>query len=155
MFLFQLLKTTPLIKLDPEDLELYRYRSAGINQWGYITIIHLGKTQCLHKVILGELVLEVDHENGDKLDYHKTNLRKVTHQQNSFNKGPNVNNKTGYKGVSYYKAGNKWQASIKVNGKSKHLGHHSSPEKAALAYNAAARLYFGEHAHINVIQESK
>ena len=45
----------------------------------------------------------------------------------------------------------KWIASIKVNGKTKTLGSFLHKEEAALAYNNAASLYFGDFAVLNDI----
>ena len=41
-----------------------------------------------------------------------------------------------YRGVSSYHG--KWHATIKINGKKKHLGYHDSEEAAAHAYDRAA-----------------
>lgn len=92
---------------------------------------------------------EIDHINGKKWDNCLENLRLVTRQQNSFNQGVCKNNKSGYKGVCWYKAGSKWHASICVNGKKIHLGYFKTKENAATAYNFAAKKYFGEYARCN------
>jgi hypothetical protein len=46
-------------------------------------------------------------------------------------------NKVGLLGVSA--AGNRWRATIVVNGKQKHLGCFATPEEAHTAYLAAKR----------------
>ncbi|WP_411706281.1 AP2 domain-containing protein [Edaphovirga cremea] len=153
MILLQLIRDHPQILLDQDDYQRFKIKTAKLATWGYVNIVHEGKWQSLHKVVFGATDLEVDHRNENKLDCRKENLREATHQQNNFNKVANSNNKSGYKGVSFYRASNKWQASIKVNGRSKHLGHHETPEKAALAYNQAASKYFGEFAYLNNIIE--
>ena len=68
----------------------------------------------------------IDHINQDKLDNRFENLRLVTRQQNAFN------NKA--KGYSWHKNKNKWQASIRLNGKLYHLGLFSTQEEARQAY---------------------
>ncbi len=49
------------------------------------------------------------------------------------------NNTSGYKGVSYHKKSQKWQAAIQVDGRKKHLGVFATAEDAGRAYDAAAR----------------
>ena len=66
------------------------------------------------------------------------------------NVGLIVTNKSGLKGVSHYRAGETygkpWQASIRDNGKSRHLGHFASKEEAHAAYCKTAEQVFGEFA---------
>jgi len=81
---------------------------------------------------------ETDHINGDKLDNRKCNLRTATTAQNRCNRGKQIDNKSGYKGVVFVSKYNNWQASIKINGKRKHLGTFRTPELAHAAYCEAA-----------------
>ena len=91
----------------------------------------------------------VDHINWDTLDNRKCNLRHVTHSQNLMNRGPQKDNKSGYKGVS--KRRNKWHARITENGNIHVLGDYNTPELAALAYNEASIKYHGEFGYINEV----
>ena len=56
-------------------------------------------------------------------------------------------NSSGFKGVT--RAGTKWQASIRRNGRPLHLGLHSTPEAAAHAYDQAALELYGPGAWTN------
>jgi hypothetical protein len=96
-----------------------------------------------------ELEVEVDHINGDKLDNRRENLRLVTKSQNQHNK-PSCNSRK-YKGVSREKSRRKWKAQIHFNNKDLFLGHFDTDHEAARAYNAAARIHFGDHARFNII----
>jgi len=89
----------------------------------------------------------IDHINGDEKDNRLVNLRLATHQQNLYNRGANKNNTTGYKGVYFLEPG-KYKASIKENGKSKHLGIFDNPIDAHRAYSAAALRLHGEFAKV-------
>ncbi|KAI9100472.1 hypothetical protein DFS34DRAFT_487054 [Phlyctochytrium arcticum] len=80
----------------------------------------------------------INHINLDKSDNQISNLQIVTLQQNNQWQSKNSTNTSGYKGVAWHKEKSKWQASIRVNQKRKHLGYFSSKEAAALAYNRAA-----------------
>lgn len=90
----------------------------------------------------------VDHRNrSETLDNRKENLRIADRSQNGANSKISKNNKSGFKGVYYHKANNKWAAHIRsVNGR-KFLGLFATPEDAHAAYCKAAAELFGEFAH--------
>ncbi len=90
-----------------------------------------------------------DHINGDKLDNRKANLRNSTKQQNSANSKVHNTNKSGFRGVCFYKRDKNWKASIGFNGKSIHLGYFKTPEQASDAYVAKAKELFGEFVRVN------
>jgi hypothetical protein len=92
--------------------------------------------------------LVVDHINNDRADNRKSNLRLVSKKQNSQNRRGQRNTSSAYKGVSRNKHGN-WQAQIKINGKSKHLGSFINEKCAAKAYDKAAKEAYGEFAFQN------
>jgi hypothetical protein len=88
-----------------------------------------------------------DHENGDTLDNRRENLRVATNAQNGANRVRlDPRNASGFLGVTWHKTHQKWAASIKVNGTSRHLGYFTDPKEAAQAYNIAAQKHFGEFA---------
>lgn len=89
----------------------------------------------------------VDHINNDPWDNRKSNLRPATNQQNQANRGIQVNNTTGFKGVVY--THNRYDARITVHGKRIYLGYFKNPIDAAKAYDKAAREHFGEFAYCN------
>ena len=90
--------------------------------------------------------LETDHRNRNTLDNRRDNLRPCTSSQNQANRGPNRNNTSGYRGVSWCKADQCWVATIRVNYRKIWLGRFVEIEDAVAAYQAAAALYFGEFA---------
>lgn len=101
----------------------------------------------MHREVLGvESGLHVDHRNGNGLDNRRENLRAATHSQNQANRMWSTRNTSGYKGVTLHRLTGKWQAAIKVNGRSFYLGLHETKEAAAAAYATAARQRFGEFA---------
>lgn len=93
--------------------------------------------------------VEVDHIDGNGLNNVRSNLRMSTRTQNSANKSKQQNNTSGYKGVYWHKANNKWAAHIQVNKKSIHLGVFNTKKSAAVAYDKAAKKYFGKFAQLN------
>lgn len=92
-----------------------------------------------------------DHINHNTLDNRQANLRICTRQQNEMNRKPNQNTTSQFKGVCWDKARRRWRALIYLNGVSKHLGFFNEEKDAALAYNEAAKKYFGEFAYLNKI----
>jgi hypothetical protein len=86
----------------------------------------------------------VDHINGDRLDNRRSNLRICTSHQNSLNRASS--GRSGYKGVTWHKKANKWQAAIMLHGKTTYLGLFSTPESAYEAYKQAAIDLHGEFA---------
>ena len=92
---------------------------------------------------------QIDHKNHDTLDNRHENLRKCTTGQNHCNRRVQKNNTSGFKGVGFHKAGNKWRAQISINGKMKHLGCFVSPLQAAHAYDQAAKQFHKEFALLN------
>lgn len=93
---------------------------------------------------------------NDGLDYRKDNLIVCTIKERQrllpkHRKGAS----SSYRGVSLQKSNKKWRAGIQVNGKAINLGDYISESKAALAYNKAAKRYFGEIAYQNSIDRKK
>ena len=92
----------------------------------------------------------VDHRDLNKHNNVWDNLREATKSQNQANIGLIKSNVSGLKGVSRYRAGERygkpWQASIGKDGKSRHLGHFATKEDAHAAYCEAAQKLFGEFA---------
>lgn len=112
------------------------------------------KTICMHRLILGINDGERwhgDHEDGNGLNNQRYNIRKCTVAQNGMNRRLGKNSKSGYKGVSWNSATNKWTASYMIGGKTKTIGNFKNKEDAALAYNKAVLAAFGEFARINKI----
>ena len=91
---------------------------------------------------------EIDHINGDKSDMRWCNLRAATLSQNRVNVGRLANNTSGYKGVHWSKAAQKWQARIEWQGVSYYLGIYVKIEDAHMAYALAAERLHKEFARV-------
>ena len=89
--------------------------------------------------------------DGDGLDNRRCNLRVCTRSQNNMNERPRGGT-SEFKGVSWDNAISKWRPRIKHNGKQCYLGIFTDEIDAALAYDEAARIYFGPFARANFPQ---
>lgn len=108
------------------------------------------KTVQMHRLILGAIGKPgfVDHKDGNGLNNQRSNIRLCTPSQNSQNKKKDSNCLSQFKGVHPMKNG-KFRATIRIGGKSKSLGVYQNEESAAIAYDNAAKEYFGEFARLN------
>ncbi len=108
----------------------------------------------MHRLIMNAKKGQVtDHKNYDTLDNRKSNLRICTNAENIRNARPRKNT-SKYKGVYWYKKSKNWRSHIKINGKRITLGSFTDEKNAALAYNIAAKKYFGEFAYLNKVKKS-
>jgi len=136
-------------RYSPIDLS----KPAGfIGKSGYRTIRIEGKDYRAHRLVwkyhYGKDPKEfIDHIDGNKTNNNMENLREATNQQNGFNRGPQKNNKLGIKGVR--KQGNRYRATIIINGKNKHLGLFFTIEEARLAREEAEKKLFKEFSVLN------
>jgi hypothetical protein len=138
--------------VDSEDFEwLNQYKWSAAKGVKYAASSINGRVVLMHRLISNAPEgMEVDHINGDGLDNRKDNLRICTSKQNHYNHKLLANNKSGYNGVSKTPF-NTWHTCISVNNKTVHLGTYKNKEDAALAYNMAAKEYYGEFARLNKI----
>ena len=91
--------------------------------------------------VTGQWPVEIDHINGDRADNRFENLRNCTHIENCQNYGVRASNKSGFTGASLHRKSGLWRASIRANGRVKHLGVHKTPQEAHEAYLAAKRKF--------------
>ena len=106
--------------------------------------------QLMHRLILGAPEgLIVDHRNRNPLDNRRSNLRLCTVAQNRCNCPPERQRISGitFKGVTA--ANGRFTARIAKGGRQIYVGRYDTQEQAARAYDAMARLHFGEFAFLN------
>lgn len=133
---------------------LSKYRWCFDKSRGYAVSRIDGKVQLLYRFILGLKNGEIcDHENRNKLDNRRTNLRLSDKSKNGANRTKQKNNTSGYKGVFLMKDGRKkkYMARMKFKGIDFFIGYYYTKKEAALAYNDAAFKNFGEFAYLNNI----
>ena len=107
--------------------------AGSINGKGYIQISVDGKLYLAHRLAWFYCFQEwpeniIDHINGIKSDNRLDNLQDVTQNKN-IQKGSQKLSSSGFRNVR--KVCNKYQAHIKVNGKTIHLGMFDSGQEAS------------------------
>jgi hypothetical protein len=116
-------------------------------------------TVSMHRLVMARILgkpvpadLQVDHKNRNRLDARRENLRLATRSQNQSNKGLQINNYSGFKGVSV--DGRKFRVRIRFNRRFElHLGHYDDLEFAARVYDACSRLLNKDFAGLNFPDE--
>lgn len=91
----------------------------------------------------------IDHIDGNRSNNHISNLRETDKYGNAQNRVKQTTNKSGYKGVYYFKDCNKWRAAITCRGKRTSLVLFDTPEEAHKAYCEAAMKLHGEFAKLS------
>lgn len=146
-----------IAKVDSEDLNWI-----SLNNWSAWfnedtdSFYARSQDKMMHREILGLSDSKVwgDHHNHDTLDNRRFNLRSVSPSQNNFNQRIRRDSKSGLKGVTFHKKANKFRASIRINGKSEHLGLFATKEEAYIAYVKAAIDLHGEFICLEARKES-
>ena len=151
------MKKIPLTKgkfaiLDNEDyghINIFNWKlsTEGYAVTTFQTNTNKRKSVGMHRLILNPFTeFVIDHINGDPLDNRKKNLRICLPKENTFNRKKSKGKTSVYKGVGFYKRTGQWQARITFEGKLIHLGMFSTPESASMAYDRAAKKFFGKFA---------
>jgi hypothetical protein len=119
---------------------------------GYRFVCHSCRKMLAHRVAWvmthGEWPLEmIDHINGDKSDNRLCNLREATRSQNLINSKLSSRNSSGFRGISWCSAKQKWDARLRSENKLRLLGRFKTKEEAIAAYTVAAAELHGEFAY--------
>lgn len=135
--------------VDKEDYPYLKDYHWSMSQTGYIHKLVRGKIVFMHKAILWSPKgrnFQIDHINRNKLDNRRSNLRNVTSQQNSFNRGP----RNKYRGVSPRPL-NRWRAILIKDGVYVYDKYFDTEMEAVKAWNEKALEHFGKYAYQNPI----
>ncbi len=127
-------------------------RAGGVCPLGYVSLQVDRKRYLAHR--LAWLYVNgawpagmIDHKDRNRSNNVFSNLREATYAENNINSPARPNNALGIKGVHRLKYPNRpFLAQIKINGDVKRIGRFDTAEEAGAAYQAAARMHFGEFA---------
>ena len=134
--------------------KVYKRRTGSVYIYAMRSVRKNGKrtTELLHRFLNeGCGGLFVDHIDGNGLNNTRLNMRVCTNAENLRNSNSSCGT-SKYKGVTWHKQKKMWCSHIRVDRKLKHLGCFKSETDAALAYNAAALVLFGEYSRINNVE---
>lgn len=119
-----------------------------VSKKGYTSIEYNHQPFQRHRIVFyvsyGYLPLIVDHIHGVHMGDGVDNLQEATNQQNTQKQRKSKNNTSGYRGVYWCKSSEKWQASIRIDGKNNHLGYYDTPEEAHTVYENKAKEVYGD-----------
>lgn len=133
-------------------------KSAGYkSKSGYVQIRVNDKLYYAHRLIFviktGEWPTGfVDHKDRNPANNTWDNLRVGTQSDNMKNSTVRPFKTSEYKGVSWRSDTKNWTVRIRVFEKYLGIGSFKSEQEAALAYNKAAKNYYGEWANLNTIK---
>lgn len=150
-------------KIDKEDLKkVSEYTWRVLKQaTGRLRVMTSFRTKTgTAQLSLGQLIMKPPRNKMvytrrfmEELDYRKSNLIICTMSERQKMLPKSRNHGTSkYKGVSYVKKGKKWRAQIEVDHQCINLGIFKNEVAAALAYNDAAKKYFGNLAYQNQVK---
>ena len=141
------------------NITTFRILKPGMDRKGYLFVILCSNiemsTMRIHRLVANAFILNltdlpcVDHKDRNSLNNHISNLRWCSKRQNDQNRSKRQNATSQYKGVSFHKKLNKWQARIRHNGQLIHLGYFSDETDAGRAYDRKAKELFREFAVLN------
>ncbi len=144
------------------DLDYHWHIGYSIKGWNYaratvyvesVNKKAVEKIYYLHKLLLGIANLgkkiHVDHENHNTLDNRRDNLRVILAYNNKRSrKGPNKNNKSGYRNVSWNDTINKWVIQFQVNGRNTIVATGDNLDETGKLANELRPKYYGEYSGV-------
>mgnify|MGYP006935474549 FL=1 len=133
-------------RLTGKEAGSVRKRARGDRHYIKIDGYPVPRARVAFVLMTGKFPKIADHINGDTLDDRWTNLRDVTHTQNTWNSAKTKPNKRSGLPKGIRQLGNRFQARIAVNGATMYLGTFGSIDEAAKAYASAEQQLRGEFA---------
>lgn len=137
------------VLIDDGDFDKVKNYHWCLSNGGYVVANINKKKVYMHRFLLDDPPGVVSHINKNELDNRRCNLRILSPAQLRHTDGPRRGGSSSFKGVHWCYTRQKWVASIRVNGKGKHIGYYNAETAAALAYDTDARLRFGSIAYLN------
>ncbi len=106
---------------------------------GYINGVAYLAHRVVWKLMYGYDPIQVDHVNHARDDNRLVNLAGATHRTNTKNLSLYRSNKSGFNGINWHNATQKWASSIRVNNKQYHIGIFDNIEDAVVARKKESR----------------
>lgn len=133
------------VTVDADDAEWALQWRWCMNTHGYAVRVErvAGRSSSsvfMHRELMGLTPgdsLTVDHIDRVRLNNRRCNLRSVPREAQTYNRSSTRGSSSKYRGVCWDKRALDWVASVKINGKTKNLGHFPNESDAATAAKAA------------------
>ena len=146
-----------VVLVSSEDECLLEKRRWFRHSAGYVVANNgRGQVMYLHRIVLARMLgryligqEQPDHVNGVRHDCRRENLRLADFSKQQMNRKKSEGMSSRFKGVTWHTKGRKWMAQIGGTGSRGYLGLFCCEEDAAVAYDKAAALCFGEFAKLN------
>jgi hypothetical protein len=125
-------------------------KAGGLHRSGYMTVQIDKKKYRTHRLVFlyhyGYLPKEIDHIDNNKINNNINNLRQASRSENMKNIGFHSKNKSGFKGVSWHKASNRWIVQLMVGNNKNYFGIYKDIELAELVAMEVRNKYHKEFA---------
>jgi hypothetical protein len=156
--------TGPAVKTIALGEGFYTYVDAAdfewLNQWmwslrgGYAARMEKRKPIYMHRLLMqAPEGLVVDHQNRNKLDNTRTNLRVCTPQENACNRSKKRGTLSQFRGVGFQKDCGKYRADVFYKGQNYFCGYFADELEAAQARDYKAVQVLGGSARLNFPEE--
>ncbi len=134
------------------DYSIASQQKWSIDKTGYAVAKVGERKKSFHRLVMSACQSDlIDHINRDPLDNRRSNLRLADRSLNSHNRTKKPGTSSQFVGVSWRASKRRWEAEIRINGKSTKIGKFKNELEAALAYDRAAIECRGLQANINLI----
>jgi len=124
------------------------YKSISIKMGNkyHLALLH----RVLYETFIGDLNGVIDHIDRNSLNNDLSNLRLVTQQQNTWNRGVSSRSSLGLKGIA--DTGKSYRVEVTKDGKKHFMGNYRTLKEACKAYNQKAIELHGEFAYQHDIE---
>jgi hypothetical protein len=140
--------------IDKEDIGLVKDFRWYMSKDGYAVSSDKNKTFgtsyiTMHGIIMSCIngfKITPDHDNKNRLDNRRINLRLSDRSQQQMNHNKNIKNTSGIIGVNWDKYYSRWLARISINKISKNLGYFDNMQDAIITRLKAEKEHYREFA---------